>query len=215
MMLILLGAPGAGKGSVAAHLVNAFKIPHISTGDILRDHISRDTDLGRRVKSYTQAGQLVPDEVILALVEDRLKQADCARGFLFDGFPRTLAQAEGLSRLLSDHQLSLTKVVNLVVGNDIIIQRLVNRRVCSQCKAIYNLVNKPPRQEALCDVCHSPLEHRADDRLEVIQNRLSVYEIQTKPLIEYYTQLQLVFSIDATASPEENFKIIQEEIVGK
>ncbi|MBP7461839.1 MAG: adenylate kinase [Candidatus Delongbacteria bacterium] len=212
MRLILLGAPGAGKGTQAVHLVQHYRIPHISTGDILRSHIANHTPLGEKVKSYTDAGRLVPDEIILEIVEDRLRKSDCDPGFLFDGFPRTLPQAVGLNSLLEKINKSLDGVINIQVDGELVIKRLVNRRSCPRCNRIYNLVLSPPRESGMCDDCRIPLEHRKDDQLEVIQNRLHVYEEQTKPLIEYYEKSGLLFSVDGDQGSDAIFEIIKQRM---
>ncbi len=196
MRLILLGAPGSGKGTMAADLVREFAIPHISTGDIFRQNIKDGTPLGRQADQYLQQGALVPDELTIAMVADRLKQADCQRGFLLDGFPRTVAQAEALDELLQKQNLRLDAVVELVVADESILERLSARRVCSACGRTYNLVSLPPREEGVCDACGGQLYQREDDRPETIRQRLANYYAQTQPLSEYYAVRGLLVRIN-------------------
>lgn len=212
MQLILLGAPGAGKGTQAAHLVQYYHIPHISTGDILRSNIANHTCLGEKVKTYTDAGQLVPDEIILEIVEDRLNKIDCDPGFLFDGFPRTLLQAQGLKVLLEKLGKKLNWVINIQVDTELVIKRLINRRSCPRCSRIYNIILSPSHQPGICDDCQIPLEHRKDDQLEVIMNRLMVYEEQTKPLIEYYAKFDQLFTVRGASDSYAIFEIIKKQV---
>jgi adenylate kinase len=186
MRLILLGAPGAGKGSQAAILAEKLKVPHISTGDIFRENIKKGTELGRKAKEYMDKGALVPDEVTVEIVEDRLRQSDCSRGFILDGFPRTITQAEFLDNVLKGMNVEIDYVVDISVSDETIIRRLSGRRVCRACGAIYHIRHHPPETEGVCDSCKSPLIQRDDDREETVVNRLNTYHRQTEPLIEYY-----------------------------
>lgn len=208
MKLVLLGPPGAGKGTQATGIAEKYAIPHISTGDIFRYNIKNETELGREVKSYLDQGALVPDTLTVRIVKDRLNQADCANGFLLDGFPRTIAQAEALDESLSEQNETLDAVINIDVQKEVLITRLSGRRVCKDCGETYHAVNKPPKQEGVCDVCGGPVIHRADDTEDTVRNRISVYEEQTAPLIAYYEQKGLLFTVDGT----ERVHVVQEKI---
>ncbi len=194
MRLMLLGPPGAGKGTVAKKLVEKYGIPQLSTGDLLRAAVSEGTELGRKAKTYMDAGGLVPDTVVIGLIEERLKQDDCRTGFILDGFPRTLPQAEALSSITA-----LDAVVNLEVGDEEVVVRLSGRRVCKQCGAIYHVRNIPPAVEGKCDRCNGELFQRDDDREEAIRNRLGVYRQQTLPLIDYYREAGTLHNVDGSA----------------
>ena len=201
MNFIFLGPPGAGKGTLAAKIAEAYQIPHISTGDIFRAAIKNQTPLGVKVKSIIDAGGLVSDDITCALVEDRIKQDDCKKGFILDGFPRTIPQAEAFEKLCSD-----VDVINLVVNNQLIIDRLSNRRVCRGCGKTYNIKTLKPRVEDKCDDCGGELYTRDDDKMEAISNRLKVYEEQTAPLISFYTKLNKITDIDGTKELEEKIE---------
>ena len=181
MKIVLLGAPGSGKGTVAKELVKDLGIPQVSTGDMLRSGVARKSDLGLKAKKYMDAGELVPDSVVIGLIDERVQHGDCRNGFILDGFPRTIAQAEALAGITQ-----LDKVINLVVSDDIIIRRLSTRRSCKDCGAIYNLVTFPPKKDGVCDKCGGHLFQRDDDKEEAIKNRLVVYNRQTAPLIGFY-----------------------------
>ena len=186
MRLIMLGAPGAGKGTHALLLSKEYNIPQISTGDILRSHIKNETDLGKKAKKYMDKGLLVPDELVVEIVKKRIQEEDCKEGFILDGFPRTIPQAEALDKALEELAIALDKVVNIDVPDEVIIKRMAGRRVCSNCGASYHIENKKPLKENICDECGSELKQREDDKEETVRKRLQVYEEQTKPLIEYY-----------------------------
>jgi adenylate kinase len=192
MRAILMGPPGAGKGTQAEMLVEQFKIPHISTGDMFRAAIKEGTPLGLKAKEYMDSGALVPDEVTIGIVADRLAQADCVNGFLLDGFPRTAAQADALTRILSDLNIGLDGVINIEVDDAILLERLTGRRVCKQCGATFHTVFNPPKDQGRCDKCGGELYQRSDDTLETAQNRLKVYNDQTEPLLAYYTEQGLL-----------------------
>ncbi len=196
MRLILLGAPGSGKGTMASDLVKEYRIPHISTGDIFRLNIKNKTPLGLEADQYIQQGALVPDSVTIAMVADRLKQPDCQSGFLLDGFPRTVEQAEALKVLLKDCQCKLTAVVELDLSDNEIVNRLTTRRVCSSCGRTYNLDSNPPAVEGICDSCGGSLYQRDDDKPETIRQRLANYYRQTKPLSDYYLSQDLLVRIN-------------------
>jgi adenylate kinase len=210
MRLVFLGAPGVGKGTQAQRLAAAEKLTQISTGDILRDAVKRGTALGVKAKSFMDAGKLVPDDVVIALVEEKLKSPDVANGYILDGFPRTVAQAESLDRLLTGN--GITHVINFEVPKAEIIRRLSGRRNCAKCLKVYHVESAPPRRADTCDGCGEPLQQRADDKPETIESRLGVYDRQTSPLIEYYKKQGLLHSIDATASIEDVYQDIQKVI---
>ncbi len=197
MKLIFLGPPGAGKGTLAVLAKEAFNLPHISTGDIFRSNIKEGTPLGLKVKKILDSGALVPDETTIEIVQDRLNKADCQKGYLLDGFPRTVTQAQALDGFSKPEA-----VVNFVLADEVIVQRLSGRRVCKACGASYHLQNLPPRQTGVCDNCSGELIQRPDDAPEAIQERLRVYKAQTEPLIAFYRQKGLLKDIDAAPAPE-------------
>lgn len=198
MNFIFLGPPGAGKGTLASQVAEEYKIPQISTGDIFRENIKNGTELGKKVKAIMDAGGLVGDDVVLEIVEDRLKKDDCKNGFILDGFPRTIPQAEAFEKLGID-----IKVVNFEVDNELIIARLSNRRVCKSCKANYNVKFMPPKVEGVCDKCGGELFTREDDKIESITNRLEVYRKETEPLIGFYRNLNKMTDIDSARDSQE------------
>jgi adenylate kinase len=200
---ILLGPPGAGKGTQAAHIVEAYGIPHISTGDILRANVKAGTALGAEAKRFMDAGDLVPDEVIIGMVGDRLVEADAVEGFLFDGFPRTVPQAEALDELLRERGVPLDVVLELVVDHEEVVRRLTGRRTCTGCGRIFHLEYDAPTDEHRCDECGSELQQRDDDREDVVRNRLEVYTEQTEPLVAFYAARGQLERIEATGSFED------------
>ena len=191
--LIFFGAPGAGNGTMANALKAVHPVAHISTGDLLRDEIRRDTELGRAASEIMKAGKLVPDEIVADMVRARLSQPDCAKGFILDGYPRTVPQAHLLDKVLADLGLTLDCVVYLKVDDDVILKRLTSRVSCKDCKAIYNLLFMPPKKAGVCDECGGELVQRADDSLETAQNRLKVFYEQTSPLLDLYRERGLVY----------------------
>jgi len=199
----MLGAPGAGKGTHALLLSKEYNIPQISTGDILRSHIKNETDLGKKAKKYMDKGLLVPDELVVEIVKKRIQEEDCKEGFILDGFPRTIPQAEALDKALEELAIALDKVVNIDVPDEVIIKRMAGRRVCSNCGASYHIENKKPLKENICDECGSELKQREDDKEETVRKRLQVYEEQTKPLIEYYEKRGILLTIEGDGSVEE------------
>jgi adenylate kinase len=188
MYLILLGAPGAGKGTVAKKLLSAVQAAHISTGDILRGAVAAGSDLGKKAKEFMDSGRLVPDELILGIMKERLKEPDAKAGFILDGFPRTVPQADGLTKILDELKIKLTGVINIDVPEQVILDRILSRRTCSNptCQAIYNVKYMPPKVEGICDKCGGKLIVREDETEPVVRNRLKVYEQNTAPLIAYY-----------------------------
>ena len=186
LKLIIMGGPGAGKGTQADNIVREYGIPHISTGDIFRENIKGETVLGKEVKGYLDKGQLAPDELTVKIVEDRLSRADCEKGFVLDGFPRTINQAESLDKFMSDNGSEITAAVNIYVSDEEIVERLSGRRVCRSCGKSYHIKYGPPAVEDVCDSDGGELFQRDDDKPEVIKSRLTVYHAQTEPLLEYY-----------------------------
>lgn len=210
MKIVLLGPPGAGKGTQAKLIVEKYNIPHISTGDIFRKNIKEMTPLGIKAKEYIDKGQLVPDEVTVDIVKDRIQQEDCKNGFLLDGFPRTVAQADALSEVLEDLGTKLDYVINIKVDENNLIVRLSGRRVCPKCGASFHVVFNPPKQEGVCDYCGAEVVQRADDTEETVKNRLSVYNKQTQPLIDYYTNNGLIKNINGEQDIDKVFAEICE-----
>lgn len=208
MHLILMGAPGSGKGSYAAVLKEHYRVPHISTGEIFRDAIEKKTPMGLIAKTYIDKGNLVPDDITNEIVKERLKQKDCEHGFLLDGYPRTIAQAESLTKILDELGITLDAAVNLEVDDDLIVRRIVNRRSCPKCGKGYNLITYPPKKEGICDVCNTPLFTRKDDNEETVTSRLDVYNKQTRPLVDYYDKLGKLVSIDSNGTIEDTVKDI-------
>lgn len=193
--VVLLGPPGAGKGTIAARVAEATGLVHLSTGEVLRDEVARQTELGQLGRTFMERGELVPDHVVLAMVEERVRGK---RGVLLDGFPRTMAQAEGLAQFLPIHI-----VVNLAVAKGEVVRRLGSRRVCGSCGAVYNLVSQPPAAAGACDRCGNPLVQRPDDAPEVVARRFEVYERDSRPLVEYYARQGLLQAVEAVRPPDE------------
>lgn len=214
MRLLLMGAPGAGKGTQAALLKNAYNIPHVSTGDMFREAIKLDSELGKKVKAYMDKGELVPDSVTVEVMGDRLAKDDCKDGFLLDGYPRTLKQGQELDLLLKRLNIKLDKVFNFVVKEEILIRRILGRRVCKKCGAGYHVDTLKPKVEGVCDVCGGELISRKDDTYETIKNRISVYEKQTKPLVEYYEKQDLLVELDGSKDLNETFVEIKDILGG-
>ena len=200
--LIFLGAPGAGKGTQAREVSNQFAIPQISTGDMLREAVKKQTALGMAAKAKMEAGELVPDEVVCGIVEERISEPDCAKGFILDGFPRTIAQAEFVDRMLETKGRGNPLVLNIKVDQDLLMKRLTGRRTCAVCGEIYNVYFNPPKQEGVCDKDGGKLTQRADDNEETIRQRLVAYEKQTSPLIDYYRQKNLLHDVEGDKEPE-------------
>lgn len=203
MKILLMGPPGAGKGTQAEKLTQILNIPHISTGDMFRKAQKEGTELGLKVKGYMETGQLVPDEVTIGIVRERLSEADCASGFLLDGFPRTVYQADALDAILTKLKLDLDAVVNIEVDKDYLIERLTGRRVCRSCGATYHVAFNPPKVANICDRCNGELYQRNDDKIETVGNRLDVYLEQTAPLMDYYQSRGKMKSIDGSKPVDE------------
>lgn len=207
MKIILLGPPGAGKGTQAKSISNRYSIPHISTGDIFRKNISENTPLGIEAKQYIDNGQLVPDEVTINMVKDRLQQEDCKNGYLLDGFPRTVSQAESLQKFLEDRKESLDTALLIEVPRDFILERMTGRRVCPSCGASYH-IKFNPAVDSKCELCGSEVIQRKDDTEETVQERLDVYERQTQPLIDFYKNENLLSVVEGTKAINEVFESI-------
>lgn len=210
MQLILLGPPGSGKGTLAADLEQLYEIPHISTGDIFRRNIREKTALGQEAETYIDSGALVPDALTITMVADRLEQDDCKRGFLLDGFPRTIVQADALARLNALQDRPLTAVLNLIVRDETILKRLSGRRMCPRCGRGYNIHSQKPRAAGICDDCQVTLVQRADDKEETILKRLQTYKEQTEPLIAYYRERGLLIDADNEGTIEACFQTVRQ-----
>lgn len=208
MRLILLGAPGSGKGTIAAELTKNFGVLHISTGDIFRANIKAQTPLGIEAKKYIDQGALVPDSITIGMIDDRLAQPDCEAGFMLDGFPRTIVQAEELDKMLSGKGISLSAVISIQISDDEIKSRVSGRRVCIACGASYNIPFKPTKAEGICDVCGGEVIQRDDDKPQTVLSRLKTYHEKTQPLIDYYEAQNLIL----TANNEANYLVAFEQI---
>ena len=209
MKIIMLGAPGAGKCTQAKKIADLCKVPHISTGDIFRANIKQGTELGKKAKTYMDAGELVPDELVCDLVVDRIQQDDCTEGFILDGFPRTIPQAEALTNALNAIEQKMEYALNIDVPDENIIHRMAGRRACVGCGATYHVEFNPPKVQDVCDVCGEALILRDDDKPETVMNRLNVYHEQTKPLIDYYEKQGIVHTIDGTQTMDQVFSDIR------
>ena len=213
MKIVMLGAPGAGKGTQAKKIAEKYQIPHISTGDIFRANIKGGTELGMKAKSYIDQGQLVPDQVTIGMLLDRIKEEDCKNGYVLDGFPRTIPQAESLKAALVGLEDQLDYAIDVDVPDEAIISRMAGRRACIACGSTYHIVYNPPKQDQICDVCGEALILRDDDKPETVLNRLNVYHEQTRPLIDYYDGEGLLVRVDGTLPLDTVFENI-ENILG-
>jgi adenylate kinase len=212
MRIVLLGAPGAGKGTQAKKLIEKYGMPQISTGDLLRAAVGAGTPLGKEAKSYMDKGELVPDRVVLGMVEERLKQDDCKKGYILDGFPRNTAQAEALDKMLDALGMSLSAALSVDVPFEDLMKRLTGRRTCKACGQMYNIYFKPPAKEGACDKCSGELFQRDDDKEATIKKRLEVYNAQTAPLIDYYGKKRIVKSVTGTGNIDDIFKKVCETL---
>ena len=215
MRLILLGPPGAGKGTQAAGIVEKYKIPHISTGDIFRQNIKEGTELGKKAKEYMDQGLLVPDELTVGLVTDRISQPDCGNGFMLDGFPRNVSQAVQLDAFLKENGIALDKVINIEVDKEKLVARAVGRRICKACGATYHVEFNPSKEEGVCDICKGDLYQRADDNEETVSKRIQVYLDETKPLADYYSTSGIIADIDGQQAIDKVFNDIVSALEGK
>ena len=213
MKIIMLGAPGAGKGTQAIKIAKECSIPHISTGDIFRANIKNETELGKKAKTYMDQGLLVPDELVVDLVVDRVNQADCANGYVLDGFPRTIPQAEALDAALASMGQNVDYAIDVDVPDENIVTRMSGRRACVNCGATYHIVYAPTKEENICDGCQGELILREDDKPETVQKRLNVYHEQTQPLIDYYNEKEILVTVDGTKDIEDVFGDIR-KIIG-
>lgn len=212
MNILIMGPAGAGKGTMSDLILQAYDIPHISTGDMLRENVANGTELGKEAKSYMDAGKLVPDDVINAMVEKRLQEPDCQKGYLLDGFPRTLVQARAFEEIAAKIGKPVEAVLALEVDFEILKERVTGRRVCPKCGAIYHIKNFPPKVEGVCDKCGSPLKQRADDTVEKLTQRMKEYNASTKPVIDFYDEKGVVTHLDASQKPDVVFGRIKEAL---
>jgi adenylate kinase len=208
MDIILFGPPGAGKGTQAKKLVDVYGIPQISTGDILRANVREGTELGLAAKAYMDKGELVPDEVLIGIIKNRLKEQDCSKGFILDGYPRTVPQADALAVILKEIGKPIDVVLNLEVPDDMLVDRISNRLMC-KCGASYHTISNPPKNDNFCDLCGTEIFQRVDDKPEAVQTRLNVYKKQTQPLIDYYKKQGILVTLDGTKEIDEVFEDIK------
>ena len=213
MVIIMLGAPGTGKGTIAGILTKELEIPQVSTGDIFRKHIGEQTELGKLAEKYISQGKLVPDDVTIGLVENRLEEDDVKEGIILDGFPRTVKQAEELDKMLENKGKQVDLVINLTTPEEEIVERIVNRRICSNCKSVYNLVLNPPKQEGICDKCGGELIKRKDDNEETVKQRFNSYIEQTSPLVDYYEKKGNLYSAVVSKSINKLGKDVAKDVL--
>lgn len=212
MNLLIMGPAGAGKGTMSDLIVKEYDIPHISTGDMLRDNVNKNTKLGTLAKSYIEAGHLVPDNVINAMVESRLQEADCQKGYLLDGYPRTLGQAKAFKEIAAKINKPIEMVLVLEVDFDTLAERITGRRICAKCKSIYHVKNHPSKVEGICDVCGSELQQRKDDTVEQLKVRMNEYENSTKPVIDFYEKQGVAIQVDASQDTKKVFSDVKKAL---
>ena len=211
-ILILLGPPGAGKGTVGNKLSEMWNLPLISSGDLLRENVNKETELGKKAKDYMEKGELVPDEIVISIIKKRTSESDCENGFILDGFPRTKIQAEGLDEILDSLNRQLDLAIYLKTSYETILDRLTGRRVCLHCGANYHIKYSPPKQEGICDRCGGELYQREDDKEQTIRKRLEVYEAQTKEIIDYYQNKNILFTVSGDLSAKDVLKKVEEQL---
>ena len=214
MLVVLMGPPGAGKGTQAEKLAEEFTLPHISTGDIFRSAVKEGTEMGKKAKEYMDKGELVPDEIVIGIVKERLAKPDCSEGALLDGFPRTVEQAQALDEVLEDLKLNISAAVSVDVQEEELINRLTGRRVCRSCGATYHIKFNPPKVRNICDHCSGELYQRSDDTIDTVKERLAIYRNQTMPIIEYYKQKDLFHSVDGARAIDDVFVDIAAHLRG-
>ena len=212
MKIIMLGAPGAGKGSQASRIANEYKLPHISTGDIFRANLKEETELGKQAKSFMDKGELVPDDITIAMLLNRIHEEDCKNGYILDGFPRTIPQAEALKEALAKEGEKIDLALDVEAPDNLIIKRMTGRRTCPNCSAIYHIETLKPKKEGICDLCGSELIQRKDDNEETVKNRLKIYHEMTEPLISYYKKENVLEEIDGTENLDKVFETVKEII---
>ena len=212
MKIIMLGAPGAGKGSQASRIANEYKLPHISTGDIFRANLKEETELGKQAKSFMDKGELVPDDITIAMLLNRIHEEDCKNGYILDGFPRTIPQAEALKEALAKKNEKIDLALDVEATDELIIKRMAGRRTCPNCSAIYHIETLKPKKEGICDLCGSELIQRKDDNEETVKNRLKIYHEMTEPLISYYKKENVLEEIDGTENLDKVFETVKEII---
>ena len=209
MKIIMLGAPGAGKGSQASRIAKEYQLPHISTGDIFRANLKEETELGKRAKSFMDKGELVPDDITIAMLLDRIHKEDCKNGYILDGFPRTIPQAEALKEALAKKDEKIDLALDVEASDELIIKRIAGRRTCPACGAIYHIVTLPPKTEGICDRCGADLIQRKDDNEETVKNRLKIYHEVTEPLISYYKKEGILEEIDGAEELDKVFEKVK------
>lgn len=209
MKIIMLGAPGAGKGSQASRIAKEYQLPHISTGDIFRANLKEETELGKRAKSFMDKGELVPDDITIAMLLDRIHKEDCKNGYILDGFPRTIPQAEALKEALAKKDEKIDLALDVEASDELIIKRMAGRRTCPACGAIYHIVTLPPKTEGICDRCGADLIQRKDDNEETVKNRLKIYHEVTEPLISYYQKEGILEEIDGAEELDKVFEKVK------
>ena len=212
MKIIMLGAPGAGKGSQASRIATEYQLPHISTGDIFRANLKEETELGKKAKSFMDKGELVPDDITIAMLLERIHKEDCKNGYILDGFPRTIPQAEALKEALAKKNEKIDLALDVETTDELIIKRMAGRRTCPNCSAIYHIETLKPKKEGICDLCGSELIQRKDDNEETVKNRLKIYHEMTEPLISYYKKENVLEEIDGTENLDKVFETVKEII---